>query len=74
MKYGSFKYGQYAYGVHEPKITAVTITPNPVNINASFKIAVAATEVEVVMYAASKISGAAKSGESISLTISKEAV
>lgn len=60
--------------VYEPKITAVAITPNPVDINTSFKITVAATEVEVVMYAVSKISGAAKSGESISLTISKEAI
>jgi len=60
--------------VYEPKITAVAITPNPVNINKSFVISVSAEEVEVVMYAVSKISGAAKAGESISLTISKEAV
>ena len=60
--------------VYEPKITAVAITPNPVDINTSFKITVAATEVEVVMYAVSKISGAAKSGEAITLATSKEAV
>lgn len=60
--------------VYEPKITSVAITPNPVNINKSFVISVSVEEVEVVMYAVSKISGAAKSGESITLATSKEAV
>lgn len=52
----------------EPKITSVNLTPNPVSINAAFKVAVAVIEVEIVMYRASPISGAFKSGQSIILT------
>lgn len=51
--------------VFEPKITAVTISPNPVNINTSFLISVGVTEVEVVMYKVSAVSGTIKSGQSI---------
>lgn len=32
--------------VNVPKITAVTISPNPVNVRATFKISVTVTEVE----------------------------
>jgi hypothetical protein len=60
--------------VYEPKITAVAITPNPVDINTSFKITVAATEVEVVMYRVGKISGAAISGEGTNPAVKFEEV
>lgn len=49
--------------VYQPAITAVTLTTNPININTTFKISVSVSEVEVVMYRVSKISGAAISGE-----------
>lgn len=58
--------------VYEPSVSAVAITPNPVNINTSFFISVSVAEVEVTMYAVSKISGAAISGESISLATNAE--
>ena len=32
--------------VNVPKITAATISPNPVNVRATFKISVTVTEVE----------------------------
>ena len=76
MKYGSFKYGQYAYSdiVLMPFVTDVTITPNPANINQSFSIAVAVTEVAVIMYRVSKISGAAISGEGTNPAVKFEEV
>jgi hypothetical protein len=49
--------------VYEPAITSVTLSANPININTAFTISVAVTEVEVIMYRVSKISGAAISGE-----------
>jgi hypothetical protein len=58
--------------VYQPAITSVTLTTNPININTTFKISVGVTEVEVTMYAVSKISGAAICGETISLATSKE--
>lgn len=58
--------------VYEPRVTAVMLTPNPANINSAFTIAVSVTEVEVIMYKVSAISGAAISGQSITLVISKE--
>lgn len=51
--------------VYEPKISMVSITPNPVNINTSFTISVSVSEVEVVMYKVSAVSGTIKSGQSI---------
>jgi len=53
--------------VYEPRISAVTISSNPVNINTSFTISVSVADVEVIMYTVSKISGAAISGQSITL-------
>jgi hypothetical protein len=60
--------------VYEPKITSVAIAPNPVNINKSFIISVSAAEVEVIMYAVSKISGAAISGEGANPAVKFEEV
>lgn len=60
--------------VYEPAISAVSITPNPVNINKAFLIAVSVTEVEVVMYRVSKVSGAAISGEGVNLAVKFEEV
>jgi len=53
--------------IYEPKVTAVTISPNPVNINTQFTISVSVTEVEVIMYKVSAISGTIKSGQSITI-------
>ena len=58
--------------IYEPKITAVSITPNPVSINANFAIAVSVIEVEVIMYKVSAVSGALKSGQTINLSTRKE--
>lgn len=58
--------------IYEPKINTVTLLPNPVNINKSFTISVSVSEIEVIMYAVSRISGTFKSGESIVLTTHKE--
>lgn len=58
--------------IFEPKITAVTVTPNPVSINANFAIAVSVIEVEVIMYKVSPVAGALKSGQTINLTTHKE--
>lgn len=58
--------------VYEPEVTAVTISPNPVNINTQFTISVSVTEVEVTMYKVSPISGTLKSGQAINLSIHKE--
>lgn len=58
--------------VYEPKINTVSITPNPVNINKTFLIAVSVTEVEVVMYKVSPISGTFKSGQTIKLSTHTE--
>lgn len=60
--------------VYEPKISAISITPNPVNINKTFLVAVSVTEVEVVMYRTSKISGAAISGEGVNPAVKFEEV
>ena len=60
--------------VYEPKISAISITPNPVNINKAFLVAVSVTEVEVVMYRVSKISGAAISGEGTNPAVKFEEV
>lgn len=60
--------------IYEPKISAISITPNPVNINKTFHIAVSVTEVEVVMYRVSKISGAAISGEGVNPAVKFEEV
>lgn len=58
--------------VYQPAITAVTLSTNPVNISATFKISVAVTEV--VMYRVSKISGAAISGEGTNPAVKFEEV
>jgi len=58
--------------VYEPKISGVTITANPVSINASFLISVSAADVEAVMYKVYPISGTIKSGQSVALSIHKE--
>lgn len=58
--------------IYEPKINAVTITPNPVSINTSFIISVSVSEVEVVMYKVSPISGTFKSGQAIKLNTNTE--
>lgn len=60
--------------VYEPKISTVSVTPNPVNINKAFLVAVSVTEVEVVMYRASRISGAAISGEGVNPAVKFEEV
>jgi len=53
--------------VYEPRINSVSISPNPTNINASFTIAVSVSDVEIIMYTVSKISGASICGESVAL-------
>lgn len=58
--------------VYEPKVTAVTLTPNPANINSAFLISAAVSDVEVVMYAVGKICGAAICGEGVNPVIYKE--
>ncbi len=60
--------------VYQPAITAVTLSTNPVNISATFKISVSVTEVEVVMYRVGKISGAAISGEGTNPAVKFEEV
>ena len=58
--------------VFQPAVNSVLITPNPVNINASFLISVSAADEQVTMYTASYISGAAICGESTTLTNHEE--
>ena len=58
--------------VLEPKITSVTISPNPVNINTSFTISVSVTEVQVTLYNVWPISGAYTAGQTINLVAGKE--
>lgn len=60
--------------VYQPSITAVTLSTNPVNISATFKISVSVTEIEVVMYRVSKISGVAISGEGTNPAVKFEEV
>ena len=60
--------------VYEPRISAISIIPNPVNINKAFLVAVSVTEVEVVMYRVSKVSGAAISGEGVNPAVKFEEV
>lgn len=60
--------------VYEPRISTVSVTPNPVNINKVFLVAVSVTEVEVVMYRVNKISGAAISGEGTNPAVKFEEV
>lgn len=58
--------------VYEPTITSVTLTPNPSNINQSFLISASVSDVQIVMYAVSKVSGAAICGDSVTLATYKE--
>ena len=58
--------------VYQPQIDSVTITPNPVNINTSFFIAVSASDAIVTMYKVYPISGTFKSGQAIKPSIHTE--
>lgn len=57
-----------------PQIDSVAITPNPVEINKSFKIEVSVSEVAVAMYTSSPLSGSFHSNQSIKLTTRNEVV
>lgn len=58
--------------IYKPAITSVTMTPNPVTINNTFLVSIAATEIEVVLYKVTHIAGTIKAGQVINLNISKE--
>lgn len=60
--------------VYQPHVESVSITPNPATINSSFLLSASVTDIAVVLYRTSKISGAAIAGEVITLTATKEAV
>lgn len=49
--------------VNVPKITAATISPNPVNVRSTFKISVTVTEVEEQMTPVWYFSGDLYAGE-----------
>jgi len=58
--------------IFEPKITSVTISPNPANINQSILISVTVTDVQVTLYNVWPISGAYTAGQTINLVTGKE--
>ncbi len=51
------------YVVTVPKITAITITPNPVGINTGFTISAAASDVELILTPQLRYSGTFYAGE-----------
>lgn len=57
---------------YRPRITSVTVNPNPVNINSGFQISASAEEIGVTSYKISKIAGPSISGQVITLNYKKE--